>query len=134
MGNEHPTAPLSEDQAREAINRWADGGMFRLKNMGDKIFIDQIIPGAAFTLRLQTHYEQRKVRQVSEPFHGGHVDDRGRPPGRWDIAVHKPGRTRPIAISTRSRRRCARSPNFPPPSPRSRARSPAIRSRTSPRP
>src|SRR5262245_2920051 len=91
MPSETSTAPLAEEKAREVINRWADGGVFRLKNMGDKIFIDQITPGAAYTLRLQTHVERRQVRLTSEPYHGGQVDDRGRAPDRWDIPVHRPG-------------------------------------------
>jgi hypothetical protein len=91
MSSEATTPALSEEQAREAINRWADAGFFRLRNMGDKIFIDQITPGAAYTLRLQTHLEQRKVRQGSEPYLGGSVDDRGRAPDPADVPVKRPG-------------------------------------------
>jgi hypothetical protein len=81
---------LRNEQAHEIINRWGGAGFFRLRNMGDKIFIDQITPGAAFTIRLQTHYEQRKVRRAREPYHGGAVDDRGRAPGRWEVNVRQP--------------------------------------------
>jgi hypothetical protein len=91
MNTQEPTTSLGEEPAREIINRWSEKGLFRLKNMGDKIFIDAITPGAAYTIRLQTHYEQRKVRHTQAPFSGGPVDDRGRPPETWDITVRRPG-------------------------------------------
>ncbi len=84
------TPILGEEQAREIITQWGNAGFFRLKNMGDKIFVDQISPGVAYTIRLQTHYEQRKVRRAAEPYHGGMVDDRGRPPNPWDVPVRQP--------------------------------------------
>jgi hypothetical protein len=90
MNTQEPTTPLGEEPAREIINRWSAKGIFRLKNMGDKIFIDEITPGAAYTIRLQTHYEQRKVKHAQTPFRGGPVDDRGRPPDPWDVAVRRP--------------------------------------------
>jgi hypothetical protein len=85
-----PTAPMAEEQAREIVNRWADGGVFRLRNMGDKIFVESITAGAAYTLRLQTHYEQRRTRQATRPYRGESVDDRGRPPDKWELAVPRP--------------------------------------------
>src|SRR5262245_54816387 len=81
---------LGEEQARELINRWGAAGFLRLRNMGDKIFIDKITPGTAFTIRLQTHYEQRRVQGAAEPYRGGMVDDRGRPPDPWDVNVRQP--------------------------------------------
>lgn len=91
MSSQTSTPPMAEEQTREIINRWADAGVFRLRNMGDKIFVDQITAGAAYTIRLQTHCERRRVSQASEPYHGGSVDDRGRPPGHWDVPVQRPG-------------------------------------------
>jgi hypothetical protein len=90
MSSSEGTPVLGEEQAREIINQWGGSGFFRLRNMGDKIFIDQITPGAAYAIRLQTHYEQRKVRRVAEPYHGGSVDDRGRAPDQWDVPVRQP--------------------------------------------
>jgi hypothetical protein len=90
MSTESHAPALAEDQAREIINRWSGAGFFRLRNMGDKIFVDQITPGVAYTIRLQTHYEQRKVRRASEPFHGGAVDDQGRAPDQWEVPVRRP--------------------------------------------
>jgi hypothetical protein len=102
MDNPISTPPLSEEQAREIINRWGAGGFFRLRNMGDKIFFRQVRPGAAYTIRLQTHYERRKVERVSEPYSGGRVDDRGEPPGPWEVPVPQPGefkeRTRTVPV------------------------------------
>jgi hypothetical protein len=90
MSTHEPAASLGEEPAREIINRWSVHGFFRLKNMGDKIFIDAIAPGAAYTIRLQTHYEQRKVKHAQAPFRGGPVDDSGRPPDPWDVDVRRP--------------------------------------------
>src|SRR5262249_49533648 len=87
MTTNEGTPALGEEQAREIINHWGDGGFFRLKNMGDKIFVDQITCGVAYTIRLQTHYEQRQVRQVAKPYLGGSVDDRGQAPDRWEVPV-----------------------------------------------
>ena len=82
--------PLSEDQACEVINRWSEKGFFRLRNMGDKIFVEEITRGVAYTIRLQTHYERRVVQRANVPYHGGFVDNQGRPPGRWDVPVAEP--------------------------------------------
>jgi hypothetical protein len=81
---------LSEDQAREVINRWGGRGFFRLRNMGDKIMIDGVRVGSAYTIKLRSQYEQRSVREGEVPFHGGYVDDRGQPPQPWDIPVARP--------------------------------------------
>jgi hypothetical protein len=91
MSTQSNAPPLAEDAAREVINRWSAKGVFRLRNMGEKIFISQITAGSAYTIRLQTHYEQRKVHRASEPFRGGAVDDRGQAPGTWDVPVRRPG-------------------------------------------
>jgi hypothetical protein len=90
MITKEDTPVLSEDQAREIINHWGDGGFFRLKNFGEKILVDQIAPGVAYTIRLQTHYEQRQVRHAAEPYRGGSVDDRGTAPNQWEVPVQRP--------------------------------------------
>ncbi|HXG12158.1 MAG TPA: hypothetical protein VNK04_20555 [Gemmataceae bacterium] len=99
--NDRPAA-LPEEQVREIINRWNDQGYFRIKYLGDKIFIDEIIPHYSYTLRLQTEYEERSVRPVTVPFSGGAVDDQGRPPDPWDIPVRRPddfeNRTEMLAV------------------------------------
>jgi hypothetical protein len=86
-----PNAPpaLPEDQAREAINRWSQG-FFRVRYLGDKIFIDKIVPAYSYTVRLRTQYEERAVAPVSVPYHGQPLDDRGVPPDLWDIPVPRP--------------------------------------------
>jgi hypothetical protein len=83
-------APVSEEEARDLVNRWAATGFYRLRNMGDKIFVDEIVRGWAYTARLQTHYEQRRVTRAQEPYHGGPVDEHGRAPGKWDVAIARP--------------------------------------------
>jgi len=81
---------LTEDQACEIINRWAGGGFFRLRNMGDKIFVSDFKPGSAYTIRLQTHYEERSIARVATPYTGGPVDNFGQPPPVWTIPVTRP--------------------------------------------
>src|SRR5581483_4535120 len=83
-------AALAEEEARAVINRWNDQGYFRIKNLGDKIFIDEIVPRYAYNLRLKTFYEERTVQQVTVAFPGGQVDDSGTPPGPWEVEVRRP--------------------------------------------
>lgn len=85
-----PTTVLTEAEARDVVNGWSEEGFFRLRNMGDKIFFGSIQAGAAYVVRLQTHYEQRRTHRTSEPYHGGPVDDRGPIPDRWRISVGQP--------------------------------------------
>lgn len=87
---ERPLVADTENDAREIVNRWAAKGFFRLRNMGDKIFVEQLSKGAAYTIRLQTHYEHRTVEQAETPYAGGPVDDRRRPPDPWQMPVHRP--------------------------------------------
>jgi hypothetical protein len=82
-------AALPEEEAREAINRWSQG-FFRVRYLGDKIFIDKIVPAYSYTVRLRTQYEERAVAPVSVPYHGQPLDDRGVPPDAWDIPVPRP--------------------------------------------
>jgi hypothetical protein len=81
--------PLPEEQAREAINRWSQG-FFRIRYLGDKIFIDKIVPAYSYSVRLRTQYEERAVVPVSVPYHGQPLDDRGVPSNPWDIPVPRP--------------------------------------------
>jgi hypothetical protein len=81
--------PLPEEQAREAINRWSQG-FFRIRYLGDKIFLNQIIPCYSYNVRLQTQYEERTVATASEPYHGQPIDNNGTPPDRWNIPIREP--------------------------------------------
>ncbi|MGD9644739.1 MAG: hypothetical protein AB7U73_03445 [Pirellulales bacterium] len=83
--------PISaaEQQVRELLNRWGTKGFFRLKYMGEKIFIDRIAPGQAYLVELRTHYEDRSLRQAEEPYHGGPVDDYHATPELWDVPVQR---------------------------------------------
>jgi hypothetical protein len=82
--------PLDETTAREAINRWSGEGYFRIRNFGDKIFLNEVTGTEAFNVRLSTHCEERTISQESVPFQGGPVDDQGKPPLPWDIRVEQP--------------------------------------------
>jgi hypothetical protein len=81
---------LTEDQARDIINGWNDQRLFRIKYLGDKIFIKEIVPLTAYTVQLRTQYEDRSVRQASVAFAGGRVDQAGVPPGPWEVPVKRP--------------------------------------------
>jgi hypothetical protein len=99
MSNE--PAPMPEEDAREAINRWSQG-FFRVRYLGDKIFLDKIAPCYSYKLQLRTQYEDRSVSPVSVPYHGQPLDDIGTPPAVWDIAVRRPDdfdeRTETLAV------------------------------------
>ncbi|HJQ79835.1 MAG TPA: hypothetical protein VJ828_07760, partial [Lacipirellulaceae bacterium] len=80
---------IPETEARDAINRWSQG-FFRIRYLGDKIFIDRVVPAYSYTVRLRTQYEERAVAPVSVPYHGQPLDDRGMPPDPWEIPVPRP--------------------------------------------
>lgn len=80
----------SSQEIQEALNRWSDQGFFRLKRLGDRIRLESVVSCSAYTLKLQTQYEQRTVQRASEPFHGGAVDDVGVPPDPFQISVACP--------------------------------------------
>lgn len=88
VGTELPG--LTEDQARDLVNVWSTQGFFRLRNMGDKIFVTELLRGVAYTVHLQTQYERRTIRKAQTPFRGGPVDDRGRAPTPWEMSVRSP--------------------------------------------
>ena len=83
-------ACLSADDVRRIVNRWCDRGFFRVKGLGDKIFIEDIIPHCSYVLSVSSQYEERSVSRGSAPYHGGPVDNDGTPPGPWDIPVRRP--------------------------------------------
>ena len=68
--------PLPEDQAREAINCWSEG-FFRIRYLGDKIFLNKIVPCYSYNVRLRTQYEERNVVTASVPYHGQEIDNYG---------------------------------------------------------
>lgn len=76
-----------ESLVREILNRWGNSGFFRLKFMGEKIFINGISPGKAHVVELSTQYEDRTIQPAEVPYLGGPVDDRSHTPELWDIRV-----------------------------------------------
>lgn len=83
-------AVLSEERTRELINRWNGDGFLRIKNLGDKIFIDEITTARSYNIRLRSQYEERSVSEATVPYRGGPVDEHGRPPDPWDLPVRRP--------------------------------------------
>jgi hypothetical protein len=82
--------PLSSADARHLINKWSSQGFFRVRGFGGKIAVEEIVPCSSYTVRLRSQYEDRSVSGKTVPFTGGAVDDRGQPPGPWDLSVTKP--------------------------------------------
>jgi hypothetical protein len=83
-------APLGSADARHLINKWSSRGFFRVRGLGGKIAVEDIVPCSSWTVRLRSQYEDRSVSGKTVPFTGGAVDDRGRPPGPWDLSVTEP--------------------------------------------
>lgn len=82
--------PLNSADARHLINQWSSQGFFRVRGLGGKIAVEDIVPCSSYTVRLRSQYEDRSVSREMVPFTGGVVDDRGQPPGPWDLAVTEP--------------------------------------------
>jgi hypothetical protein len=82
--------PLSSADARHLINQWSSQGFFRVRGLGGKIAVEDIVPSSSYTVRLRSQYEDRSVSGQMVPFTGGAVDDRGPPPGPWDLSVTAP--------------------------------------------
>lgn len=81
---------LAHADARRLINLWSQKGFFRVRGLGGKITVEDIIGRSSYKLRLQTQYEDRSVGQSSVPYRGGGVDDRGGPPDPMQIPVQRP--------------------------------------------
>jgi hypothetical protein len=85
-----PKAALSTADVRYLLNRWSSQGFFRVRRLGDRLSMLEVTSRSSYTLRLQTQYEERTVAPVTQPYHGGPVDDRGTPPGPWDLPARRP--------------------------------------------
>ncbi len=88
--NNRLAPPLSSADARHLINQWGSQGFFRVRGFGGKIAVEEIVPCSSYTVRLRSQYEDRSVSGKTVPFTGGAVDNRGRPPGLWDLSVTEP--------------------------------------------
>jgi hypothetical protein len=82
--------PLNSADARHLINQWSSHGLFRVRGLGGKIVVEDIVPCSSYTVRLRSQYEDRTVGAKMVPFTGGAVDDWGQPPGAWDLPVARP--------------------------------------------
>ncbi|HEY7329230.1 MAG TPA: hypothetical protein VH592_16430 [Gemmataceae bacterium] len=82
--------PLNSADARHLINQWSSHGFFRVRGLGGKITVEDIVPCSSYTVRLRSQYEDRKVSAKTVPYTGGAVDDWGQAPSAWDLPVAKP--------------------------------------------
>jgi hypothetical protein len=83
-------AKLTTDKVRHIINRWSGDGFFRLRRLGDRVTVDEIVAHSSYAVRLWSEYEERSVSRASKPYPGGPVDDHGQPPEPWTIPVRNP--------------------------------------------
>ena len=77
-------------EIREMIDRWAERGFLRIPRLGSKVVIEDRQVSHCDSVRLTSQFERRSVSRECAPYHGGPIDDRGRPPDRWDIPVRRP--------------------------------------------
>lgn len=82
--------PLNSADACHLINEWSSHGFFRVRGLGGKIAVEDIVPCSSYTVRLWSQYEDRSVSGKMVPYTGGAVDDWGQPPGPWDLSVTAP--------------------------------------------
>jgi hypothetical protein len=104
---------LSSADARHLINQWSAKGFFRVRGLGGKIAVEDVVPCSSYTIRLKSEFEDRSVSEQTVPFEGGPIDSHGRPPGPWDLPARRPtefeDRTEVIPIPhTEHVRPCAR--------------------------
>lgn len=90
MATETLPAALSVDEVRRLINAWCDAGFLRVKGLGDKAHLEDIVPRYSYTAHLTSQYETRTVSRATVAYSGGAVDDFGTPPAIWDIPARRP--------------------------------------------
>lgn len=90
MDKNKPAPPLNSADARHLINQWSSQGFFRVRGLGGKIAVEDILPCSSYTVRLRSQYEDRSVSSKTVPFTGGAVDDWGQPPEKWNLSVAEP--------------------------------------------
>jgi hypothetical protein len=82
-----PLNDITEQEVRDLMDDWSRKGFFRARALGSRSAIESVTHRAAHTLRLRTHYEQRRVETVSVPYRAGPIDRDGEPPAVWDVPV-----------------------------------------------
>lgn len=90
MGDTPKPETLDTAEARRLINVWCGNGFFRVKRLGDRLELEDVRAHYSYALRLQSLLESRSVTRQQVPYQSGPVDDRGRSPQPWDIAVRQP--------------------------------------------
>ena len=49
--------PLSSADARHLINKWSSHGFFRVRRLGGKIAVEEVVPCSSYTVHLRSQYE-----------------------------------------------------------------------------
>jgi hypothetical protein len=90
MEQHNKPVALSSADARHLINQWSAEGFFRVRGLGGKIAVEDVVPCSSYTVRLKSEFEDRSVGEQTVPFEGGPVDSHGRPPDPWDMHARRP--------------------------------------------
>jgi hypothetical protein len=90
MEQDNKPVALNTADARHLINQWSAQGFFRVRGLGGKIAVEEILPCSSYTICLRSQYEDRSVSVRTVPFTGGPIDDRGPRPDPWDLPVAQP--------------------------------------------
>jgi hypothetical protein len=90
MAQDTKPVALNTADARYLINQWGAHGFFRVRGLGGKIAVEEVVPCSSYTIRLRSQYEDRSVSSVTVPHAGGPVDDCGQRPDVWDLATTPP--------------------------------------------
>src|SRR4051812_7693653 len=81
---------LTPPDVQRILNEWSRGGLFRMKDLGERASIREVVARGGFVIDFSSQYEERRVTRERAPFAGGPVDDRGPIPGAWDVHVAPP--------------------------------------------
>jgi hypothetical protein len=90
MPPDQTPAALEHADARYLINQWSAQGFFRVRGLGGKISVEEVVPCASYTIQLKSQYEDRSVSEQTVPFTGGPLDDHGHRPDPWSMPVSAP--------------------------------------------
>jgi hypothetical protein len=90
MGSKLSPSTLTRDKVRQIVNAWSGKGFLRIRALGDRIMVQEIVSHSCHTLRLKSQYEERQLAPAHVAYHGGPIDDTGPPPDRWEMPVQAP--------------------------------------------
>jgi hypothetical protein len=90
MPQDSKLVALDNADARYLINQWCSHGFFRVRGLGGKILVEEVVPCSSYTIRLRSQYEDRSVSEQTVPFAGGPIDDHGHRADPWSLPVERP--------------------------------------------